>query len=214
MSSTSHRPLKHCIFACIAPGSISGVAAADILLSLPAQWRAMGMGTAVPVRSGAGGVACESVTYLGADQGAGGGVQIVLERILTALKGACTEVGGGGAGEAVAMPHGVIVIVMDDVGLSARAAARMYALAMQTAALAFGDDSLAVTVQPLFVSVLLRGGGGGHLDAAAALAVQIYDKLLTIDDRPSPLLPRVSDHPLARCDTVALFSTARAGGSR
>ena len=110
--------------------------------------------------------------------------------------------------------HGVIVIVVDDIGLSARATMRMTALAMQQAALAFGDDSLAIIVQPLFASVLVRGGCGCHLHAAAALAVQIYNKILVIDDKPSPLIPRQDDHLLARCETVTVFSSARVSGSR
>jgi hypothetical protein len=206
--SARSSPPKNCVFACIAPGSISGVAAADVLRCLPAQWRALGLGTAAAVSdngSGSGGT-----TYLGAGQR----VQLLLEKLLMALKRACADVGGGGAGEAVIMTHGVVVMVLDDVGLSARATMQMAGNAMQAAALAVGDESLSVVVQPFFTSVLVRGGGGCHLDAAASLAVQIYNKILAINDKPSPLIPRLDDHQLARCDTVTLFSAARVGGSR
>ena len=216
-TSSSSSP-KHCVFACIAPGSISGVAAVDVLQYLPSQWRAMGLGCAAPVaRSDAGATACDSVTYLGGDQSAAGGAQAILEKILRSLKLACTgAVGavGRGAGEAVVMTHGVIVVVVDDVGLSSRATMRMVGLAMQAVSLAFGDDSLAVTVQPFFTSAVLRGGSGCHVDTAAALAMQIYNKLVLIDDRPSPLTARADDSMLAKCETATLFSSARVGGSR
>jgi hypothetical protein len=150
------------------------------------------------------------VTYVGA----GDSVQLVLEKVLLALKRACADVGGGGAGEAVVMTHGVVIMVLDDVGLSARATMQMAGNALQAAAVAVGDESLAVVVQPFFTSALVRGGGGGHLNAAAALAVQIYNKILVINDKPSPLIPRLDDHQLARCQTVTLFSSARVGGSR
>jgi hypothetical protein len=198
---------KNCIFACIAPGSISGVAAADVIQHLPMQWRALGMGTATAVGD------CDSVTYLGSQLG-GGGVQLLLDKILTSLKRACAEVGAVGAGEAVVKTHGAIIIVMDDVGLSARAANQMAGYALQAVALAVGDESLAVVVQPFFTSVLLRGGGGGHINAAAALAVQIYNKILVINDKPSPLIPRLDDSQLARCETATLFSAVRQGGVR
>ncbi len=133
---------------------------------------------------------------------------------MTSLKRACAEAGSAGAGEAVVMTHRVIVIVMDDVGLSARATNQMIGSAMQTVALAIGNESLAVVVQPFFTSTLLRCGGGGYLDAAAGLAVQIYNKILVINDKPSPLIPRLDDHQLARCETATLFSATRPGGVR
>jgi hypothetical protein len=211
----SSSPRKDCVYAIIAPESISGVAVVDLLQSLPAQWKALGCGAAAAVSECDSGSLCEDVTYFGAKQAAAGGVQSLLEMVLTSLKRAlASRAVGCEAGEVVVTTRGVIVIVMDDVGLSARATMRMVAHTLQVVALALGNDSLSIIIQPVFCSALLRGANACLLDAVSALCVQLYNKILVIDDRPSPLIAVDGDRILAKCETVSLFSSARVGGSR